>query len=168
MANNDGESQTLSPFAPNFWNHIEPGIAPLVEAFVNKNYLPYSSCEGHSIFGRRFVALAFPDKKTCRKLADELRQVNTGILSFKIKHITDYYHNAFKYGERDIPKEVGWLNSIYLRGYQDYYFLEVSIGDNSPPKIKNWALIFKKMLYRDYTTSALVCLVENFVPMNEN
>jgi hypothetical protein len=168
MANNDGESETLSPYAPNFWNHIEMGIRPLVEAFVNKNYLPYSSCEGHSIFGRRFIALAFPTKKAARNLSDELRQVPFDIISYEIKHITDYYHNAFKYGERDVVKEVGWLNSIYLRGYEDYWFLEVSVGKNSPPSFKNIPLILGKFFSRDCATNSLVWMVENYLPINEN
>lgn len=164
MAEPKGLSETISPYAPNFWNHIEDGIKPLVKAFTDKNYLPYSCCEGHSFFGRRFVSLAFPSKKDARILADRLRKIDDGILRFKMKSPLDYYHN----GQRDIQKEVGWLNSIYLRGYEEYYFLEISVGENSRPTVGNIPLIIKKILLRNCITNRLVHYVENVLPINEN
>jgi hypothetical protein len=164
MAKPEGMSPTLSPYAPNFWNHIDAGITPLVRAFTSKNYLPYSSCEGHSIFGRRFISLAFPDKESARKLSDQIRRLNQTLITFKIKTPLDYYHE----GERDLEREIGWLNSIYLRGYQGYYFLEISIGENSPPKWGNFGLIFSKWASRDCQTNVLVDFVNNYLPINEN
>lgn len=39
-------AQSISPYSETFLNNIEPKIKELVQAFINKRYLTYSSCEG--------------------------------------------------------------------------------------------------------------------------
>lgn len=54
---------TISPYDRHFFKHIDRGIHDVVQEFLDKGYLPYSSCEGHN-GSRKFVAIAIhPDFK---------------------------------------------------------------------------------------------------------
>jgi hypothetical protein len=159
----EGASETLSPYAPNFWTHIEKGIKPLVSSFLNKGYLTYSSCEGHSICGRRFIALAFPSLEEANSFILSIESLKEPLLFLTVKEPKDYYHDP-KYGCYNELNHTRWLNTLYFRGYSEYRFVEISIGINSPPKIKNLGLILNKLINRDRVTQKLKDFVnsENF------
>jgi len=53
-------SQSISPGHPDFLNHIEDGIKPLVIALRSKGYFTLSSCEGHSLHDYAEVVIAIP------------------------------------------------------------------------------------------------------------
>lgn len=159
----EGTSETISPYSSNFFNSIEKGILPLVTAFLEKGYLTYSSCEGHSIWGRRFIAFAFPNLEEANKFIINIKNLKQSLISFKIKRSVDYYHDP-KYGQYNENGNTQWLNSVYLRGYKEYYFVELSLGLNSPPSVKNLGLILNKLINRDRVTKKLLDFVksENF------
>lgn len=150
----DGIAQTVSPYAPDFYENIEEGIKPLVQALTIKNYLTYSSCAGHQAVKRRFVAVAFPDKESCRDFVDAVRSnCNHWLINYKIKYGTDYYF----VDENNVMFHTNFLNTqIYYRGYSDYWFVEISIGKNTPPTIDNFPSIIGKKLFRERATRQLV------------
>jgi hypothetical protein len=60
----DNLAVSVSPSSPEFYENIEDGIKPVVEAFVSKGYFPISSCQGHfdsdEDWDNREISLAFP------------------------------------------------------------------------------------------------------------
>lgn len=149
----DGIAQTVSPYAPDFYENIEEDIKPLVSALVAKGYLTYSSCGGHQVVKRRFVAVAFPDKESCRSFIDSVRKLyNHWLIHYEIKHGTGYYF----VDESNVMFHTNFLNTtIFHRGYEDYWFVEMSIGKNTPPKIGNLIQILGKTFFRDSITKKL-------------
>jgi hypothetical protein len=53
-------SQSIPLSRPDFYNHIEEGIKPLVLALRSKGYFTLSSCEGHSLHDYAEVVIALP------------------------------------------------------------------------------------------------------------
>jgi len=150
----DGIAQTLSPYAPDFYENIEEEIKPLVSALVAKGYLTYSSCAGHQAVKRRFVAIAFPDKESCRKFVNAARLTYSHwLVSYQVKYGTDYYF----VDESNVMFHTNFLNTeIFYRGYSDYWFVELSIGKNTPPSFKNIISILAKKFLREKVTNKLV------------
>lgn len=149
----DGIAQTVSPYAVDFYENIEEEIKPVVGALTAKGYLTYSSCAGHQLVKRRFVAVAFPDKESCRSFVDSVRKLyNHWLIHYEIKHGTGYYF----VDESNVMFHTNFLNTaVFHRGYEDYYFVEISIGKNTPPKIGNLIPILGKALFRDSVTKKL-------------
>jgi hypothetical protein len=55
-----------------------------------------------------------------------------------------------------------FLNTeIFYRGYKDYYFVEISIGENTPPSLKNMPAILIKKILRNYVTKKLYQAVKS-------
>lgn len=149
----DGSAITVSPYAIDFWDNIEEEIKPLIQALCKKGYLTYSSCAGHQAVKRRFVAVAFPSKELARKFVYDIKQLyKNKMIHFDIKYSTDYDGVDWL----DIPSHTAFLNNLYYRGYEDYYFVEISIGRNTPPKLKNFFKILKKKFRREKITMKLV------------
>ena len=60
----------------------------------------------------------------------------------------------------NIKDHNAFLNTLYYRGYGDYYFVEVSIGLNTPPKLRNIFKILKKKVSREKVTRELIKVFE--------
>lgn len=150
----DGVSETISPYSPDFWDNIEADIKPLVQAFVDKGYLPYSSCAGHTFEKRRFIALAFDSESSANLFVSAFspleREAGFDIVDFKIKDpVNDYEHD----NEIDEMSQVNFLNQMYMRGYHEYRMVEISIGLNSHDEPE---LTKRKKFYRDIITKRIV------------
>lgn len=153
----DGVSVTVSPYAPDFIDNIEDDIRPLVQAFMAKGYLPYSSCAGHTYKKRRFVALAFHSAHSAhifKDMFEHFKNYEWGhILDVKVKDpVEDYEHDS----EMDYDTQTNYLNHLYMRGYDEYYMVEISIGLNSH---EDKQLTLDKATWRDQATKQ----IENYV-----
>ena len=149
----DGVSVTVSPYQEDYWYNIEEEIKPLVKAVFDKGYLTYSSCAGHQAVKRRFIAVAFPSKEAARKFVYEIKKrYKHRMVHYDIKHGTDYDGVDWT----NTQDHVAFLNKLYYRGYEDYWFVEVSIGKNTPPRLRNLFKIFKKKFRREKITDRLI------------
>lgn len=158
FVDDDGIAQTVSPYSEDFYENIEDEIKPLVSALIKKGYLTYSSCAGHQAVKRRFVAVAFPDRISCIEFIGNLKGLyNNFLIDWQIKYGTDYYFVS----EDNVMFHTNFLNTqIFYRGYQDYWFVEISIGKNTPPTLNNMLAILSKKLFRNYVTKKLVKAIE--------
>lgn len=127
----DGIADTISPYDTNFWDNIEDGIKPLIDAFMNKLYLPYSSCAGHP---RMFVAIATNGTEEANKLQTQLIQFGSGI-RVEIKGLDQYLDldetGKFAKGSKRRIAQINFLNKIYMRGYANYMMVEITIEDHN-------------------------------------
>jgi hypothetical protein len=149
----DGVAKTVSPYAPDFFENIEDDIRPLIEILRDKGYLPYSSCAGHQVVKRRFVAVAFPSVDRARQFIKDTRSLyeNT-LITFSIKSIADYY----SVGHSSNSDTCNYLNGIFYRGYSHYCFVELSIGSNTIPSLHTAHKLLYRFLFRDFITFKLV------------
>jgi hypothetical protein len=161
-------SHTVSPYSKNFLENIEENIKPLVISLMKKNYFSISSCEGHSIYFKRYVTVIFPSEETALRFKNKLPYKR---LKFKLSHCTEVLNNPVEpdeYGniincekkESKNSKEssVEYINYLIRRSYSDAWLLEVIISDQIEQEegfkkyFKNWKeIIFKKLFINSFT-----------------
>lgn len=143
---------TVSPFHPKFDSQIEDGIKDLVYAFVEKNYVVMSSCEGHDdLLGFAFVKIAFSDPQDREYVIEQLK--NTPYISFlksdKSANVELYVkNNSVKFKKLDSDgytyrEEADAINKLYFRNHDRYYFLNIEFFKYSGPW---WNIIGKYVL----------------------
>lgn len=148
----DGVATIVSPYDPEFYLNIEEGIKPLVSALTRKGYLTMSSCAGHYAYSRGHIAIAFPDSDHCHRFANNLiLSTDLHNSSIKFKVITDYDDM----NEDNKINMINYLNSIYHRGYEDYYFIEISIGENTKSNIYSIWQMIKNVWHREQDKRSL-------------
>jgi hypothetical protein len=125
---------TVSPFHPKFDSQIEDGIKDLVYAFIEKNYIVMSSCQGHDdLLGFAFIKIAFPDPQDREYIIEQLK--NTPYVSFlksdKSANVELYVkNNSVKFKKLDsegysCKEEADAINKLYFRNHDRYYFLNI-------------------------------------------
>lgn len=126
---------TVSPLNPMFDSQIEPGIAPVVHALLEKNYLPVSSCQGHGD-SRAFVRIAFGSEDSRDQFVQEFGTMEYVTLS-KLK----YSANVVQYWEQGRPKwralyesetvrrdlEAVDVNYLYRKNYQTICYADITL-----------------------------------------
>lgn len=161
-------SHSVSPYSKFFLDNIEERIKPLIIALKEKGYLSLSSCEGHSIYFKRYVTLIFPSKETAvefqslfpfTKLKFELRHC-TEVLNTSIE--SDAFGNILNSKKVFIGVQhegaVRYINSIANRRYRDAWLLEMIISDKIHYSdgwgkyLKNWKeIVFRAFFIDAYT-----------------
>jgi hypothetical protein len=125
---------TVSPFHSKFDSQIENGIKDLVYAFLEKNYIVMSSCEGHnSLLNFPFVKLALSDPLDRDYLIDQLKNIPyiSFVKSDKSANVELYVENnivKFKKLDKDnynYMEEADAINKLYFRNHNRYYFLDI-------------------------------------------
>lgn len=159
----DGVSVTVSPYAPDFIDNVEDDIRPLIQAFIAKGYLPYSSCAGHTYEKRRFVAIAFSNYDDaihfCVDAFDKyFNEECAKIVVIETKDVIEEYEHD---SEITREEQINYLNQIFMRGYEDYWMVEISIGKNSHEDKKLTKL---KEKYRDEATEKLIKFINEELP----
>lgn len=155
-------AQSISPFSKTFWDNIEPKIKDLIQAFIDKRYLTYSSCEGHGLSFRRYIGLAFVNEETREHIIEEIKNLKLpGIEYHKKDSVSnspiDFNHNGnYVYRQKVIPeqnineKEIQAFNIQFHRQYERYYFLELVIFREIPIFQESWlSLKFFKWIIRN-------------------
>jgi len=144
-----------SPRSPTFWQFIEIEMHGLIDAFKKKGYLTFSSCAGHDIYGRSFVAIAFPDLLTSNEFIAHFNQWSISVFGFnkyvwaKMKLLRDYEDydkndNLIEFDEERHLAMINHYNKCFFRGYKEYVMVEITMGPNNPPK---FSLAFLKLAY---------------------
>ncbi len=121
---------SVSPLNPKFTEQIEEGILPVVEALLEKNYLPISSCEGHND-GRSFVRIVFGSEESADEFIEEF-----GTMPY-VK-LTKLYTSAniIQFWQNDKPQwrsseyssaslEAQDINLLYKRNYSSVVYVDI-------------------------------------------
>lgn len=152
-------ANSVSPYSKIFWDNIEPGVKPLIEALRAKRYLPYSSCEGHCTRSRRYVGLAFVSPETREAFAKSIEALRLPeVLCRRLDRVANMKHDMeaedasspkrsddFRYYQR--KDETDGFNVSFHRRYERYWFLELVIFDVTPP-VKNLKTLWKAIKLR--------------------
>ena len=177
-------AQSISPYSETFLNNIEPKIKELVQAFINKRYLTYSSCEGHGLSFRRYVGLAFCDENSRRHIKEEILKLKLpGVYCVEKEavsnNVIEYSEKSYYYKEKAIAENIKEqeresCNIQFHRSYDQYYFLEIVILKDIPYfyfnikninsyKIifKNFGLIFRKLFFVETYTKKITQLINS-------
>lgn len=164
---------TVSPFHKEFDSQIEDGIKDLVHAFVEKNYIVMSSCQGHEgLLSFAFVKIAFADELDREYLIEQLKY--TPHISFakydKCANVELYVkNNSVKFKKLDLEnysykEEADAINKLYLRNHNRYYFLDIQFfkyNDAWWKIINKFILNYKRKKYFKTTQQKLVDLIKS-------
>lgn len=179
-------ANSVSPYSKTFNNNIEEKIKDLVCALKKKRYLTYSSCQGHCLYSRRFVGLAFPSEEEREQFINACK-TNFFIRKFitfnSINSVANIEINFDEYNsptpkdkisqdtirnEEFLDGEAEYFNVSFHRSYHRYYFLEVIILNQLPlpheknsKTIKNLYIKFLKKYFWDFLTKKLTIHIEN-------
>lgn len=125
---------TVSPYHKNFQSQIEESVWPVINALVNKGYLPVSSCGGHTDpWWEYYFMVAVGKENQVEELLIELENVpNTHVDVYQsVANVHQYYeHGKFKYRpleelEGTMKGEYQDLNILFNRNYSNYFFIKV-------------------------------------------
>lgn len=175
-------SHSVSPYAKTFLDNIEEKIKPLILALKDKNYLSISSCEGHTIYFKRYVTLVFPSKMTALEFQSRLPFKK---LKFNLKHCTEVLNNAVEHDEygniintkkvepiNNKENAVEYINCLVKRNYVDAWLLEVIISDQIHHEdgwgkyFRNWKEILFKKFFMESFTKKLTKFIEKKIETN--
>mgnify|MGYP003351473608 CR=1 FL=1 len=184
--NSSGElfAQSISPYSETFLNNIEPKIKDLVQAFIEKRYLTYSSCEGHGLSFRRYLGLAFCDEDSRNHIKSEIMKLKLpGVYCVEKNAVSnnkiEFSEKSYYYKEKAIPDEIKEqekesFNIQFHRNYEEYFFLEIVILKDIPYFhlnlkslkcylliMKNLSLIIRKLFFVDKYTKKITELVNS-------
>lgn len=137
---------TVSPYFSEFESQIEEGIRPLVSAIRDKGYLTCSSCYGHP--KRAMVVVCFPTARSREEFTEVVRKesiptlaieyrdsmVNVGVSTDRrgrVQFSKDLEFDHSFEGHRSM--EVASFNGVFLRNYDDYFFLHITVLDDYHP-----------------------------------
>lgn len=133
-------SHTVPPQSDRFWDNIEPAIRPLVRALREKRYLTYGSCDGHTLWNRRFVGIAFYDEASREALLAPIEAAQLPIVSIERLHSAanmqlgshghgeDWISHEETAHELNPEVELESFNLLFGRNYDRICFAEISLG----------------------------------------
>jgi hypothetical protein len=126
---------TVSPYHPKFEEQIEDGIKDVVFAFLNKNYITISSCEGHfKSNNTAHVKLAFPFLEDRNYIIEKLKNIPfvTFKLSDKSANVEEYKDSnginrikKLKDSKYSCVNEAENINKLFFKKYKKYCFLDI-------------------------------------------
>lgn len=126
---------SVSPLNPGFQKQIEPGILPVVEALLQKNYLPISSCQGHRD-SASFVRIVFGSSASADEFVQEfgtMEFVNLEKLYSSANVVQWWDKGKPKYRSRnevdisDRKLEIQDINFLYKRNYTDICYVDLTL-----------------------------------------
>jgi len=126
---------SVSPYHPKFEEQVEDGIKDMVFAFLNKNYMTVSSCEGHyKNFNSSNVVLAFPYSEDRDIVVEKLKNIPFVTFEFldRIANVESYKDKdgimkikRLKIENHSYEAEAESINKLFFKKYKRYYFLEI-------------------------------------------
>jgi hypothetical protein len=164
---------TVSPFHEEFDSQIEDGIKDLVYAFIEKNYIVMSSCQGHDgLLAFAFIKIALPDPLDREYLIEQLKDMPyiSFVKSDKCANVELYVkNNSVKFRKLDLEsysykEEADAINKLYLRNHNRHYFLDIQFfkyNDAWWKIISKLILSHKRKLYFKSTQQQLVNFVKS-------
>lgn len=126
---------TVSPLNPQFVSQIEPEIAPVIQALLDQNYLPVSSCQGHGD-SRAFVRIAFGSRESRDRFVKEF-----GDMEYVSLSTLEHSANVIQYWDQDRPQwraqhefdsvrqdlEALDINRLYRRNYTNVCYADITL-----------------------------------------
>lgn len=154
---------SVSPFHPQFDTQVEDGTKDVVYAFLNKNYMTLSSCEGHDCsWDHTYVKLVVSSKED----ADFLQTAFSNIpfvktyIHDKSANVTIYKDTKGRWAARKMDEleynsslETKSLNELFLRNHSEYYFITIIMFEYKDSLIPFFNII--KRLYTRYKKKRL-------------
>lgn len=126
---------SVSPLNPKFETQIEPGIAPVVSALLERNYLPISSCQGHGD-SRSFVRVVFGSKESAEKFISDFGVMQYVDLVFLTTsaNIVQMWHNGVPswramYESESVRTELEAVdvNILFARDYLSVCYVDIRL-----------------------------------------
>jgi hypothetical protein len=124
---------SVSPLNPNFDQQIEPGILPVVNSLLIKNYLPVSSCEGHHD-SPSFVRIVFGSEQAADNFIQEFGVMDYVVLTKLYRSSNTVqswdrgeFHYRFRFDTDTVDKnlEIQDINFLFRRNYQDICYVDI-------------------------------------------
>jgi hypothetical protein len=107
--------EIVSPLHPEFESQIEDGIFDIVMLLVKNSYFVIDSCEGHwRKNDHSHFTIAFAEEREMKRFMERLKGIPGISLS-----VNDTW--------LQVDNEVDFINKMFLRNYNKYKFLHVSI-----------------------------------------
>jgi len=149
---------SVSPFHPKFDTQVEDGIKDIVYAFLEKNYMPLSSCEGHDFsWDSTYVKLAVATEEDAEFLEKTFSTIPfvKSYIHDKSANVKLYKDSNSKWVARRIDgleysafQEAKSINELFLRNYPKYYFITLVMFEYDDTPIvgffKRWYTRYKK------------------------
>lgn len=126
---------SVSPLNPNFQDQIEPGILPVIDALLRKNYLPISSCEGHKD-SAAFVRIVFGSEDLADRFIQEFGAMEYVDLTklYSSANVVQWwdrgkprYRSRNEIDTSDRRLEIQDINFLYKRNYSDVCYVDISL-----------------------------------------
>lgn len=173
--NGEYHAVTASPYHAEFRSQIEDGVWPVVEALVEKGYLPISSCEGHG-GSQLYVTLAFGIEEFALELRHLLQAQRIPGLFVAVR---EHYFNMRAQSSRasetiefkklsamDTDREAQGANALFHRQYDSYVFLELGLfkSPRAGSDMSLWTFTwrrFQRWLFLDSSRRKLVALIRS-------
>lgn len=169
---------TVSPYHPNFRTQIEPGVWPIVEQLINKNYLTVSSCEGHGTDAKLIVSLVFEDTDAAQNFVNMCSHIPGWF--YKIEANSRILHNKSNSGSSVISEkttttltrnheEFNRYNILFFKNYKQYVYLDLILYKFPAPRIQRfiYRYIFRKPCKEFFVSKQLMLnFLKNKLPNN--
>lgn len=169
-----GLSATVSPFNDRFRSQIEDGVYPFVEALLQKNYFPISSCQGHTDgLGDYFeIILAIPSVSLAEEIANFIKirgckitiSESTENAEIKFLNTTSIRHEVSLKKDQNVDKtDYREINILYKRNYSFYTFLTISLFDQgfNAMTFSNFFKVLERKLLFSYTKKKLLEIIKD-------
>jgi hypothetical protein len=170
---------TVSPYHPNFKSQIEPGVWPIVEQLINKNYLTVSSCEGHGTDSKLTVSLVFKDTNDAQKFVDMCSHIPGWF--FKIQSDCRSCYNKANSGSSVVSEKTNTkltdnfeefkrYNLLFFKNYKHYVYLDLDLYKFPVPRIQRFVYryILRKPCKEFFINKQLMLdFFKNQLPIND-
>lgn len=169
----------VSPYHPNFKSQIEPGIWPIVEQLINKNYLTVSSCEGHGTDSKIHVSLVFEDIKDAQNFIDMCSHIPGWFYKIDADSRTVYHKSesgSTVVSEKTSTKLIelnevfNRYNILFLKNYKKYVYLDLFLYKFPEPIIQRfiYKYILRKPCKEFFLNKQLMLnFLKNELPIND-
>jgi hypothetical protein len=169
---------TVSPYHPNFKNQIEPGVWPIVEQLINKNYLTVSSCEGHGTDSKMTVTLVFKDIDDAQKFIDTCSHIPGWYYDIEANRRS--FYNKSNSGSNVISEKTTQdltencevfrrYNILFFKKYKRYVYLDLVLYKFPEPRIQRFVYkyILRKPCKEFFVNKQLMInFLKNELPIN--
>lgn len=163
-----------SPYSEDFESILDPDIRDLVMALLQSGCLPCYSCQGHGLHKPRYVILAFGSDESRQDFLKEIFPSGNqfGYTILKRSTLSTEVIKGQVVTHQTHESEIQGLNNLFLRNYEEYVFLKISIGmavsKNKQGliqfKIEQYLMIGFNLIFRNWLTKNLVRKISESKP----
>lgn len=123
----------VSPYHKDFRTQIEDKVWPIVNALLNKNYLPISCCEGHVDPWKEFYfTVAFDSSENALNFVNKISHLDTSYIIYDtIANISQTGSKSYRHvedNEKDSYSEILGMNTLLFRDYKKYFYVRIEFN----------------------------------------